>query len=54
MRDLTAGSTEMISVNSAHEDATRDGNDDDVGAGPVSADGLGDPDGDAGGQPLRG
>ena len=40
VRDLTAGSTEMISVNSAHEDATRDGNDDDVGAGPVSADGL--------------
>ena len=34
VRDLTAGSTEMISVNSAHEDATRDGNDDDVGAGP--------------------
>jgi uncharacterized repeat protein (TIGR01451 family) len=40
VRDLTAGSTEMVSVNSAHEDATRDGNHDDVGAGPVSADGL--------------
>jgi uncharacterized repeat protein (TIGR01451 family) len=40
VRDLTAGSTEMVSVNGAHEDATRDGNDDDVGAGPVSADGL--------------
>ena len=40
VRDLTAGTTEMISVNSAHEDATRDGFHDDVGAGPVSADGL--------------
>jgi uncharacterized repeat protein (TIGR01451 family) len=40
VRDLTAGSTEMISVNSTHEDATREGNHDDVGAGPVSADGL--------------
>jgi uncharacterized repeat protein (TIGR01451 family) len=40
VRDLASGSTEMISVNSAHQDATRDGNHDDVGAGPVSADGL--------------
>jgi uncharacterized repeat protein (TIGR01451 family) len=40
VRDLTSGSTEMVSVNSTHEDATRDGNHDDVGAGPVSADGL--------------
>jgi uncharacterized repeat protein (TIGR01451 family) len=40
VRDLTAGTTEMVSVNSAHQDATRDGNHDDVGAGPVSADGL--------------
>lgn len=40
VRDLAAGSTEMVSVNAAHEDATRDGNHDDVGAGPVSADGL--------------
>jgi uncharacterized repeat protein (TIGR01451 family) len=40
VRDLTAGSTEMVSINSAHEDARRDGNHDDVGAGPVSADGL--------------
>lgn len=40
VRDLTSGSTEMVSVNGAHEDATRDGNHDDVGAGPVSADGL--------------
>jgi uncharacterized repeat protein (TIGR01451 family) len=40
VRDLTFGSTEMVSVNSAHQDATRDGNHDDVGAGPVSADGL--------------
>jgi len=40
VRDLTAGSTEMVSINSAHEDAMRDGNHDDVGAGPVSADGL--------------
>jgi uncharacterized repeat protein (TIGR01451 family) len=40
VRDLTAGTTEMVSVNSAHEDATRDGNHDDVGAGPVSTDGL--------------
>jgi uncharacterized repeat protein (TIGR01451 family) len=40
VRDLQAGSTEMISVNSAHQDATRDGNHDDVGAGPISADGL--------------
>jgi uncharacterized repeat protein (TIGR01451 family) len=40
VRDITAGSTEMVSVNSTHEDATRDGNHDDVGAGPVSADGL--------------
>jgi uncharacterized repeat protein (TIGR01451 family) len=40
VRDLTAGSTEMISVTSAHLDATREGNHDDVGAGPVSADGL--------------
>jgi uncharacterized repeat protein (TIGR01451 family) len=30
----------MVSVNSAHEHAMRDGNHDDVGAGPVSADGL--------------
>jgi uncharacterized repeat protein (TIGR01451 family) len=40
VRDLTAGSTEMVSLNSAHQQATRDGNHDDVGAGPVSADGL--------------
>jgi uncharacterized repeat protein (TIGR01451 family) len=40
VRDLTSQSTEMISVNSAHEDATHNGNHDDVGAGPVSADGL--------------
>jgi uncharacterized repeat protein (TIGR01451 family) len=40
VRDITAGSTEMVSVNSTHEDATREGNHDDVGAGPVSADGL--------------
>lgn len=40
VRDLATGSIEMISVNSAHEDATRDGFHDDVGAGPVSADGL--------------
>jgi uncharacterized repeat protein (TIGR01451 family) len=40
VRDLTSQSTEMISVNSAHQDATRDGFHDDVGAGPVSADGL--------------
>jgi uncharacterized repeat protein (TIGR01451 family) len=40
VRDLTTGTTEMISVNSAHDDATRDGFHDDVGAGPVSADGL--------------
>jgi uncharacterized repeat protein (TIGR01451 family) len=40
VRDLTSGSTEMVSVNSAHDDAMRDGNHDDVGAGPVSADGL--------------
>jgi uncharacterized repeat protein (TIGR01451 family) len=40
VRDLTAGTTEMVSVNSTHQDATRDGNHDDVGAGPVSADGL--------------
>jgi uncharacterized repeat protein (TIGR01451 family) len=40
VRDLTAGTTEIVSVNSAHQDATRDGNHDDVGAGPVSADGL--------------
>jgi uncharacterized repeat protein (TIGR01451 family) len=40
VRDLAAESTEMVSVNSAHEDATRDGFHDDVGAGPVSADGL--------------
>jgi uncharacterized repeat protein (TIGR01451 family) len=40
VRDLVAGSTEMVSVNAAHEDATREGNHDDVGAGPVSADGL--------------
>ena len=40
VRDLTAGTTEMVSVNSLHQDATRDGNHDDVGAGPVSADGL--------------
>jgi uncharacterized repeat protein (TIGR01451 family) len=39
VRDLASESTEMVSVNSAHEDATRDGNHDDVGAGPVSADG---------------
>jgi uncharacterized repeat protein (TIGR01451 family) len=40
VRDLGSQSTEMISVNSAHQDATRDGFHDDVGAGPVSADGL--------------
>src|SRR5918999_1063264 len=40
VRDLTAQSTEMVSVNSAHEDATRNGFHDDVGAGPISADGL--------------
>jgi uncharacterized repeat protein (TIGR01451 family) len=40
VRDLASESTEMISMNSAHDDATRDGFDDDVGAGPVSADGL--------------
>jgi uncharacterized repeat protein (TIGR01451 family) len=40
VRDLGRGSTEMVSVNSAHQDATRDGFHDDVGAGPVSADGL--------------
>ena len=40
VRDLTSQSTEMISVNGAHQDATRDGFHDDVGAGPVSADGL--------------
>ena len=40
MRNLTAATTEMVSVNSLHQDATRDGNHDDVGAGPVSADGL--------------
>jgi uncharacterized repeat protein (TIGR01451 family) len=40
VRDLTSESTEMVSVNGAHEHATRDGNHDDVGAGPVSADGL--------------
>jgi uncharacterized repeat protein (TIGR01451 family) len=40
VRDITAGSTEMVSVNSTHEDATREGNHDDVGAGTVSADGL--------------
>jgi uncharacterized repeat protein (TIGR01451 family) len=40
VRDVTLESTEMISVNGAHEDATRDGFHDDVGAGPVSADGL--------------
>jgi uncharacterized repeat protein (TIGR01451 family) len=40
VRDLSTGTTEMVSVNSAHEDATRDGFDDDVGAGPVSEDGL--------------
>jgi uncharacterized repeat protein (TIGR01451 family) len=40
VRDLAAGSTEMISVNGAHQDATRDGAHDDVGAGPVSTDGL--------------
>jgi uncharacterized repeat protein (TIGR01451 family) len=40
VRHLTSQSTEMISVNSAHEDATRDGFHDDVGAGPISADGL--------------
>ena len=40
VRDLAAESTAMVSVNSAHEDATRDGFHDDVGAGPVSADGL--------------
>jgi uncharacterized repeat protein (TIGR01451 family) len=40
VRDLTAGATQMVSVNSAHQDATRDGFHDDVGAGPVSADGL--------------
>jgi uncharacterized repeat protein (TIGR01451 family) len=40
VRDLALQSTALISVNSAHEDATRDGFHDDVGAGPVSADGL--------------
>jgi uncharacterized repeat protein (TIGR01451 family) len=40
VRDLTSEPTEMVSVNGAHEHATRDGNHDDVGAGPVSADGL--------------
>ena len=40
VRDLAAGSTDMVSVNSAHQDAMRDGFHDDVGAGPVSADGL--------------
>jgi len=40
VRDLTSQSTEIISVNSAHQDATRDGFHDDVGAGPISADGL--------------
>jgi uncharacterized repeat protein (TIGR01451 family) len=40
VRDLASASTEMISVNGNHEDATRNGVDDDVGAGPVSADGL--------------
>ena len=40
VRDLAAGSTEMVSMNSTHQDAMRDGNHDDVGAGPVSADGL--------------
>jgi uncharacterized repeat protein (TIGR01451 family) len=40
VRDTMAGTIEMVSVNSAHEHATRDGNHDDVGAGPVSADGL--------------
>ena len=40
VRDLASESTEMVSVNGAHEDATRDGNHDDVGAGPVSGDGL--------------
>ena len=40
VRDLATASTETISVNSAHEDATRNGFHDDVGAGPVSADGL--------------
>jgi uncharacterized repeat protein (TIGR01451 family) len=40
VRDLTSQSTEMISVNSAHQDATFNGNHDDVGAGPISADGL--------------
>ena len=39
VRELTSQSTELISVNSAHQDATRDDNHDDVGAGPVSADG---------------
>ena len=40
VRDLTTGTTEMVSVNGDHQDATRDGNHDDVGAGSVSADGL--------------
>jgi uncharacterized repeat protein (TIGR01451 family) len=40
VRNLSTQSTEMVSVNSVHQDATRDGNHDDVGAGPVSADGL--------------
>jgi hypothetical protein len=34
VRDLTARATEMISVNSAHEDATRDGFHDDSEPGP--------------------
>jgi uncharacterized repeat protein (TIGR01451 family) len=40
VRDLAAASTVLISVNSAHEHAARAGFHDDVGAGPVSADGL--------------
>ena len=40
VRDLVADTTELVSVASDHSHATRDGFDDDVGAGPVSADGL--------------
>jgi uncharacterized repeat protein (TIGR01451 family) len=40
VRDLEAGTTELVSVASDHSHATRDGFDDDVGAGPVSTDGL--------------
>jgi uncharacterized repeat protein (TIGR01451 family) len=40
VRDRTSGSTELVSVASNDADATRDGFPDDVGAGPISADGL--------------